>query len=287
MRKGIIFILLIFNCLLFAERTITMQDAVDAALKNNDELISADYEVKSTSWDKYAALSSFLPTASFSSSLLQIDPAPTYSDPLTGMQLDLDTEQRTNTAQIVLPISVGGKRILAYFIARRLEQIALNDFAVTELDTRNSAEFKFLSLVESYKLRIMAENDLQTTSRNLEITQIKYDTGIISDAELLQMQSENAAKEAALIDAEMYYQISSVDLVNYCGLEDKVLIPVAVSFENPLEKVMDSSDPYMISQNLEEICLQRNLTLKTLERTLSLEKLNKMMVITDNLPTCN
>jgi len=65
MRGRIILILLIFCCLLFAERTITMQEAIDTALKNNDELISAGYEVKSTSWAKYSALTGFLPTASF------------------------------------------------------------------------------------------------------------------------------------------------------------------------------------------------------------------------------
>ena len=88
MRGRIILILLIFSCLMFAERTISMQEAIDAALKNNDELIAAEFEVKSTSWDKYSALTSFLPTASFTSSLLQVDPAPTYPNPLTGMPID-------------------------------------------------------------------------------------------------------------------------------------------------------------------------------------------------------
>jgi len=287
MRGRITIILLLFTCFLFTERTVTLQEVIDAALENNDELISAGYEVKSTSWDKYSALTGFLPTASFTSSLLQVDPAPTYQDQLTGMQIDLDDEQKTNAIQIVQPISVGGKRILAFFIARRLEQIAQNDFAVTELDTRNSAEFKFLSLVESYKLRTMAENDLRSATNNLEITQIKYDTGIISEAELLQMQSEFASKEAALIDANMYYQISSVDLANFCDLNDNILVPVEVSFENPIEKVLDNADPQLISKKLEEMCLSRNLTLKTLEQTLSMGKLSKMMVLTNNLPSLN
>jgi len=287
MRRIVLIALLISSYLLFAERTITMQEAIDEALKNNDELISAGYEVKSTSWDKYSALTSFLPTASFSSSLLKVDPAPTSFDPLTGMPFGLDDEQKTNTLQIVQPVSVGGKRILAFLIAKRLEQIAKNDFAVTELDTRNSAEFKFLSLVESYKLKMMAEKDLQSTSKNLEITQIKYDAGVVSEAELLHMQSEFTSKEAAVIDAEMYYQISSSDLANFCDLKDNVLIPAEISFENPIEKVIENSDLQLISKKLEENCLNRNLTLKTLEQSLSLGKLSKMMVLTENLPTFN
>jgi outer membrane protein TolC len=286
MRGRIIIILLLFTCLIFSERVVTLQEVIDAALENNDDMIAAEYQLKSTSWDKYAALTSFLPTASFSSSFLKLDPAPTYKDDF-GNDQSLDDKQRDHTIQIVQPITVGGKRLLAYFIARRLEQIAENDFAASELDTRNSAELKFLSLMESFRFTDLAKQDLISTSKNLEITQIKYYTGITSEAELLQMQSEHAAKEAALIDADMYYQISSLDLANFCNFSDRILIPEAISFENPIEKVIDSSDLHKISISLEEYCLKQNLTLKTLERSLNLGKLSRMMTITDNLPSIN
>lgn len=286
MRRKITIILFLLSCVLFAERTISLEEAVEQAIKNNDEIITAGYERKSTSWEKYSALSSFLPTASFSTSLLRLDPAPTYDDNM-GNFYDLDNEQKTNTIQVVQPLFVGGKRIIAYFIAKGLEQISENDFNVVKLDTRNSAELKFFNLMESYRLKYLSEQVRQSTAKNLEITQIKYDAGIISEAELLQMQSELAAKEAALIDAEMYYHISSTDLANFCDFDDKILVPEEISFENPIEKVINNSNPYQISLFLEEHCLQSNLTLKTLEQSLGLGKLNKKLALSNNLPTIN
>ena len=102
MRRNIIIILFLTSCLLFAERTVSLEEAVELAMKNNDEIIAAKYERKSTSWEKYSALSSFLPTATFSNSLLQMNPAPTFSDNI-GIH-DLDNEQKTNTFQVVQPL---------------------------------------------------------------------------------------------------------------------------------------------------------------------------------------
>jgi outer membrane protein len=286
MRRIIIFALLISGHLLFAEKTVSLQEVINAALENNDDLKAAEYEKKSTSWEKYSSLTSFLPTASYSSTILQIDPKPVYVDDF-GVPHDLDDTQRTNTAQVVLPILTGGKRIVGFFIAKRLEQIAKNDFAATELDTRSSAELKFLTLIESNSLQQIADQDLQSAAKNLEIAQIKFDTGVVSEADLLQMQSEHASKEASFIDAELYYRISSTDLANFCNFEDQILIPTEISYQNPIERVFEKCDPIEISQLLEGRCTERNLTLKTMEQNLSLGRWSKIMAITNNLPSLN
>ncbi len=280
MRIKIVIFIVLLSSLLWAESMISMQEAVEAALANNDDLISAGYDVKSANWDKYSALSCFLPTASFSMSRLQLDPAPIGYD-----GVEMDDIQSTNTLQIVQPILTGGKRILGYFITKRLEQISENQYNTTELDTRSNAELKYLSLLESYNLLNLAEDDLETMQTALMIAEVKFGSGILAEAEWLQIQSETAAKEADLAAAETYYQIASADLASFCDLEDRLLIPEVSEYDKAIDAIMGDVDPDLLLPALKKICREHNLTLQTLEESIELGKLNKMMAVSDNLPS--
>ncbi|MCF7920434.1 MAG: TolC family protein [Candidatus Cloacimonetes bacterium] len=286
MQTKLIIILLLLSSLLYAERTVSLSEAVEAALVENDALVSADYDLKSTTWDKYGTLSSFLPTASFSMSRLQLDPAPEYIDYM-GNTSQLDKVQTTNSLQIVQPILTGGKRILGYFITQRLEQMAENQYASVELDTRNTCELKYMSLVEAYHLRDLARDDLVAMQNTLTITQVKYETGLTAEAEFLQIQSETAAREAALADAEMYYQMAAADLANFCNFSERILIPENSVYDKALDAVFEKADTDLLLVKLEALCLKQNLTLKTMEESVKLSKLNKMMALSDNLPSLN
>jgi outer membrane protein TolC len=286
MRLIISLILMMAIFQLAAERIVSLQEVIDSAMQNNDDLVSAEYEVKSSRWSTYSALSSFLPSASFSYSRIQLDPPPEFIDYM-GNPSSLDDKQTTATLQIVQPIITGGKRLLAYFISKRLEEMAENQFGSTELETRNTAEIKYLTLVESHNLKNIAKDDLATIKNNLVIAQIKFDTGITSETDLLQMQSEVASKEAALIDAEMYYQLSAMDLANFCGFSDRILIPGENFYDNTLVSILENSDIRKVSPLLEELCLERNLTIKTLDQNVKLGKLNRTMALSDNLPNIN
>ena len=279
MRKMTLILLVLLIGFLWAESTISMEDAVKEALADNDDLILAEYDLKSSKWDKNSALSIFLPTASFSMSHLRIDPAP------EGYEMD-DT-QTTNTFQIVQPVLTGGKRILGYLISKRLQEIAKNQYDNTELDTRNNAELKYLSLVESYSLKQLAEDDLATTQTALRIAQVKYEEGILAEAELLQMQSETAAKEAELAAAETYYQIASADLASFCNLADRLLIPEISEYDKAIDSAMGDKSADQLMPAFEKLCNERNLTLKTLNKNVELGKLNKWMAMSVNLPSVN
>ncbi len=121
MRLTAILILILICGLLAAERTVFLVEVIDAAQQNNDDLVTAEYQLKSSHWEKYSALSSFLPTASLSYSHLKLDPAPDFIDYM-GNSSSLDDVQTTATLQVVQPILTGGKRLLAFLISRRLEE---------------------------------------------------------------------------------------------------------------------------------------------------------------------
>ncbi len=284
MRLKLILILVLVSVALSAERIVYLQEAIDAALRNNDELAAAGHEMLSSRWAKYSSLSSFLPKASVSFAKLKLDPAPEYLD-YAGNSYTLDDVQTTATLQIVQPLLTGGTRLLGFMISRRLEEMAKKELISAELDTRTNAELKYLTLIESYQLLQMAGNDLESLNDNLTVARIKYETGVASEAEFLQMQSEMAAKEAALIDARMYYEISAADLANFCGFDERDLIPEELTMENSLEAVLENVDARTISPVLEELTLHRNLTIQTMEENVKLKKITRTMALSTSLPT--
>jgi outer membrane protein TolC len=122
---------------------------------------------------------------------------------------------------------------------------------------------------------------------NLKVAKIKYETGVASEAEYLQLQSEMAAKKAALTEARMYYEISASDLANFCGFADRKLLPEEMERDGTFEALLQDLDPQTISPVLEDLCLSRNLTLKTLEENIKLNKINRSMALSTSLPALN
>lgn len=210
----LIVLLLIFSGL--SATTLSLDEARKIALENNHDYQSKREMLKAATWQKRAALGSMLPS-------LNLDGSYMYSDPASTIQagtetITLNNDARSISLSLTQPIFMGGKLWQSYRMSKTSEDIAELELLHQELTLISEVESKYLSVQLTQELYNLSEIDLRSAKANLELAQIKYNTGIISQAEYLQLQATSATKEVAVLQAKTQYQLTQRDFANYLGI---------------------------------------------------------------------
>ncbi|MDA3813967.1 MAG: TolC family protein, partial [Candidatus Cloacimonetes bacterium] len=132
---------------------------------------------------------------------------------------------------------------------------------------------------------------LLSSQNNVEIAQIRYDTGTLSKAEYLQLQSELAVKEVNLIQIENLYQISLLELANFLQLEKvKELAEIPIEIHQPTLDELSSKSISELDELIKTIINigeSSNPSLKISEISVNTNKKSLLMAGGNFLPSVN
>jgi outer membrane protein len=212
MKLNIIILLLIT---IIGLNALTLQEAKDLALKNNPDLLAAEESNKASINNLWKTYLSIAPTASLSGGYTRYD-----EEQL--LQNSPNTFDGSYNYQFVVnqPIFNGGKVWLGAAMAKDSNKISNESYINTRLNTISSLENKYFAVLKNKALLELAAKNLQTSKTNTEIAEVKFETGSLSKAGYLQLQSEQANKEVSLIQMETLYQTSLLDIQNFLKLDD-------------------------------------------------------------------
>jgi len=259
---------------LTAAETLSLEEARQLALQNNNEYQAQVKSVEAAKWSKSQALSSFLPSLSLSGTWLYMDPAATYQ---AGAQtVELNNDMRTISLSLSQPLFTGGKIWQAYQMSKISLEMAELGMQNQRLTLLAEVDNRYLALLQTKALVELSQLDEQSAARNLEIAQLKFDSSLISKGELLKFQSRLASKEVSLLQAESALQLAQLNLRNYLGL-DYLPVPEAIADpENDPELAL--LDKYDVAQTnlLIREAIRRgkssSVALQISERTVDLSK---------------
>ena len=272
MKKVILtFILTLIISVLFA---ITLEESIELAKENNKELLAEKSAFKSADWSKKNALTSFLPKASFNSTMIRIDDD-TY-DLATGMQeipvlgstgmptgdyIPFSTAAMgtgfykttyTNDISIQQSIFNGGKVILGYQLVKLAKKQAYLALQSKEKDVSYAIASTYFGILKLQDLQTLSQKSLESTLSHLESVQKNYEVGTAKKSDVLQWQVKQKNDETALSEIgnnidELYgfWQIllgaeeaekpSEIDVTEY----DSETLQYAVMEKSELEKAAD------------------------------------------------
>jgi len=248
---------------------LTLQEAQTLALANNSTLGSKQAIQEAAKWNKTSSLAALLPSLSFGASLLYTDPATLVT---AGSQsYSLNKDMRTMSLNLSQPLFLGGKLYQAYKIAGVSEEMA-------ELAYRNQrntlfadTETKYLNVLQLMEVYRLSQADLQAARENLDIASLKLENGLISQTDYLRFQSTLAGKEVSDLQAYTALQLALRDFGNYLGLAElRMPAPLNLPDFNPqIDKLasFNLDQTKALGDRALELTLQRNLTLKTLDKT--------------------
>lgn len=206
---GMIFLL--FTSPLFANE-LPLEAAKELALQNNPDLLAQRQELEAAKMDNLNALSGLLPSANLNGSYTKYKPEQSFG---AGSSAE---SSRSYGVQITQPIFTGGKIWLNSRMKNDALKISQHSFRQKKLETLAEVESKYFSVLENKSLYQIAKKDLQSAKTNLEVAETKYNSGIISRADFLQLQSDKTSKEVTLIQTQNLYQTSKLQLANFLQL---------------------------------------------------------------------
>ena len=206
-RAILIIILLLFSVSLHA-LDLTLELAKELALENYPGYLSQIEALKSAQSGRWNAYTSLLPSASLNASQTRYNP---------GQTVGLNKADRLNTygVSITQPIFNGGKIWLGARMQEDMVKISKENLRMTKLETLAGVELQYFSVLQNQQLMKIAELDLESSKTNLEIAKAKYDAGLLSKGDYLQIQAEKTNKMVSVLQMKNLYQTSKMILLSY------------------------------------------------------------------------
>ncbi|MDP8241983.1 MAG: TolC family protein, partial [Candidatus Celaenobacter antarcticus] len=207
-KKCIIIILILLMSASLSALDLTLELAKELAIQNYPGYLSQIEALKSAQSGRWNAYSSLLPSASLNASQTRYNPDQTVG-------VNKADKLSTYGFSITQPIFNGGKIWLGARMQEDAVKIAQENLRMTKLGTLAGVESQYFSVLQNQQLMNIAQRDLESSKTNLEIAKAKYDSGILSKGDYLQIQAEKTNKIVSVLQMKNLYQTSKMNLLNY------------------------------------------------------------------------
>jgi len=209
MKKTIILvvILMLMNSTI-AALDLDLELAKELALKNYPVYLSEIEALKSAQSGRWNAYTGLLPSASLNASQTRYNPDQTVG-------INNADKMTTYGISITQPIFNGGKIWLGARMQEDVVKLSKENLRMTKLQTLAGVEQQYFSVLQNEKLMHIAELDLESSKTNLEIARTKYDAGLLSKGEYLQIEAEKTNKMVSVLQMKNLFQTSKMNLQNY------------------------------------------------------------------------
>jgi outer membrane protein TolC len=213
MKTLILSLILVIIVLPSISYSLSLSEARQLALQNNPYLLAQEQATKSTKAGYWKSLLGLIPSASLNGNY-------TIYDEAAQVGMNTVEEYRSYGFTVNQPLFNGGSIWLGSRLSSDAYKISRENLKSTRLSTLADVESKYFTVLENKALLEVTRKSLKSSETNLEIAEIKYESGNLSRADLLNLQSEKASKEVSLLQIENLYLISLIDLTNFLQLPE-------------------------------------------------------------------
>lgn len=232
-------ILILFSGYLFAEN-ISLEEARNIALKQNQSLQIAEKELESATLQRKASRTRFLPSVSFTGTYLTKgdewrfekgpERLPVYdfssgspvqvADHYAVLKIDEKIgSQNTYLFNIGLtqPIFTGGKIVSQYNIAKGMEDISENKYELTRQETILKTDEAYWRVISLQNKLDAANSYRETVAKHLSNVQNYYDEGLVTENEVLKVTVKFNEAQLLVLKAENGLNLSKMALNQILG----------------------------------------------------------------------
>ncbi len=291
--KRLIIILLMGLASMFMY-ALTLEEARELAMEHNPELKAEYHSMQASKWNYRSSLMSLFPSATLNGNYGKLDKKKKSQVGTDSMDNPLYfeyDETKNYGVTVIQPIFNGGKIWLGARISGDAARISESAYASKRLNVLSETESKYYTVLENQELVQIARKSLESAQQNLDRAQVRYETGTLSRADILNMQSELASKDLQLIQMENVLSLSRFDLANYLQIE-KVddLQPIgSEEYEPEIEQVrqiLNGGWEAMIEKII-ELGMENNFSVKMAQRQVNMNSKSLLMAEGNFLPSVN
>ncbi|MFA4967129.1 MAG: TolC family protein [Candidatus Margulisiibacteriota bacterium] len=233
-------LIIIFALMMMANaamaQTYNLTDCVNIAISHNQSVIDAQEKVNASNAKLGESTSNFFPKLSLNASK-----GFNYSEPMSiilpqsmgGGSFTTGPNEASNVASYSFNVQqtlfAGGRVIMGWQIANVAYQAQKEDLRRVMNETHLSVTSAFFDLLKAQKGLEIIKSSISNMKRNVEQTQVFYDSGIGSNIDLLRAKTQLANLEIVRISAENGVQLAKLALENTLGQK----LPADYKIEEP------------------------------------------------------
>ena len=192
-----------------AAHAVTMDEAVQNALKNNFEILASQHQAESSRFSAEAAKTPFMP---------QVDAEYSY---LSSSEKAFGTEDKLST----LTLSVGYNLFNGFTDKYNIEA-AKSAYSAQQHNTEAVKQDIILSVKKAYinvlsamdNIKV-AENAVQLLENQLKDISLSYEVGYVAKNEVLKVEAELASSRQAVLSAQSGYRLAVFNLEKLTGMD--------------------------------------------------------------------
>lgn len=204
--------------------TLTVQNAVEEALRNSPKVQRAESVYREASWKKTETYSGYLPALSFSGSYL-FDKKYALVDITMGMT-PLTIPQVVPTTNFVLnaqwSLFDGFRSTHRYWGATAFAESAKDDFAWTRFQIEREVVVLFYKAVAAKELKAVAEQNVRALEDHLKDVRLYKKVGSSTNLDVLRVEVQMSEAQSELMNATDNLELSKARLSEALGQEEDV-----------------------------------------------------------------
>lgn len=253
---------------------LSLEEAKQLARERNPEYRAQLSSYKAAQWASGQAFGNMLPSLSLTGNYVYRDLATEIA--AGNSFLTMNNDIRSFGLSLSQPIFLGGKLWQSYKISQDSQEMAYLALQNKELSVLTDVENKYYSVLLAQELLSISAKDLQNTKQNLDIAQVRFESGVLSSGEFLKIKSAAASKEVSLIQAQTALELAKQDFMNWLSLSEWTeLEPVSPGADEPVIALMADWDSDKVAEFTRGALLTasaNNPYLRTAEMAVSIAK---------------
>lgn len=235
MKKIFLIVTFLFNANLFS-MNLTLEDAIQLALQNNNTIRAQEAEVESAKGTVISGFSGFLPKIEGRLSyylgekgygIQTTIPANSFgpgfppTDLTTGFNSESFTYDYTVNLTLTQPLFAGGKIWNGYKMSVLTKEIQDERLRQTKNDVTFQVTDTFYRVLLAKSFLEVAKEAKALTDEHLRVARVRYKAGEATEYEVLRAEVESANLDSQLIRAENAVNLALLALKNIIGLNEK------------------------------------------------------------------
>ncbi len=275
-----IIIVLLLTSLLSAEQ-LSLKEAELRAMSNGFDIRIDSIDDISRSWQKKNVIAGYLPKIDYSANLMRLDDSTAY---YSGISMVGPTVPRPNILNheftLSQPITNGGAEIVAINLAKNTKRAQELGYDANRADLILLVRQRYFELIKANAQIDIAKRDLKWAEKNLVNAEVRFESGVLSEIDLLRWKRSVIDKRAFLMQSKALDEYHQADLKVAMGI-DPLSQP---SIETESFTVFEE---YYQNFELDSGLIDSNLRLQSLDGYREISHDQRKLALTSTLPKVN
>ena len=213
--------------------TLTIQEAIDLARKNNPDFLAQQNDAAVADWNVRQAYGQLLPGASASTSFQYQASGQTRFGIFTGADLGVATtpDYYSSSYNLGLNYSLSGSSLLAPGQAKADRRAVDAGISASQFRLDAGVTQRYLAVLRAQDAVTLANQELQLAKDNLQLAQARVKVGLAIPMEQKQAEVEQGRAEVSLLQAQNLVQTERLQLTTIIGLDATNDVELTTRFE--------------------------------------------------------